>query len=227
MKRSIFLTLVATLLVAGPAYSQEEQEDTSGEGQTATERREGERQAGEGLIDRIRRAARLPEAADEAREAGVPEEEVQEVLSTGKRRRVPAGDVDTVLRDETRVVREEGRTGESDGLIKRKMEEGLRGRELIEAVRQERTARREGRAEAGDRTGARRDTQRTGRERRRPDSDHVGHDHAQGDDHAHDLAADEHVDDASVDSRRDDMKRRGKKLEKGTKERKNGRKEDR
>ena len=208
MRRSIFLTLAAALLAAGPAIAQEDQGDVSQEERAAAERREGEPRPGENLIDRIRRASRLPRAADEAREAGVPEEEVQEVLSTGKRRAVPAGDVETVLEEEAQASRRDERTGEFGGLVRQKMEEGLRGHELIEAVRQERAARRAGRPRGEDPARERAESPGTPRQRQRQDTGPAGHDRT-GDHVIDRYVADERADDEFVDDRPGDAKKRG------------------
>ncbi len=137
------LILLAILALALPAYGQlsetrnpEETAEASGETR--------EPSAIERLRERIRRAARLPEAAGEARDAGIPEEEVEKVLTEARRRRIPAEEVETVLVESAASARENGPVDNFGAFVQSQLDQGLRGRELAEAIHREHAARGKG-----------------------------------------------------------------------------------
>lgn len=129
-KPTLWIFVLAVALVALPLAAQEEKPERTKDK--------------EDLIERIRQAVKLPEAAEEAREAGVEEEEVKEVLEKGKEKKVPAGDMGVVLTEETRAVKEHGNIDNFGGFVNEKLDQGLRGQELADAIRQEHAARGKG-----------------------------------------------------------------------------------
>jgi hypothetical protein len=93
--------------------------------------------------ERILRTILLPGTAEEAAESGVPEEDVEEVLKTAQEEGISPAD--------TQVVMEGGADAARDGdyknfgkFVNAKLEEGLRGRELAEAIHAEKAARGKG-----------------------------------------------------------------------------------
>ena len=130
------ITCCLLLLLGMPAIGQETSESTEVE--------QKEKIVKERMIERLRRAAKLPGTAEQAREAGVPEEEVKEVLEKGKTSKVPASDMQEVLEQETRSAREHGPIDNFGTFVQQKLDEGLRGRELADAIHREHAARGKG-----------------------------------------------------------------------------------
>lgn len=95
--------------------------------------------------ERILRAIELPQAAEQAREEGVPPEQVKDVLEAARRRKLPAGETEAIMTEETKAVRDKGQIDDFGSFVKSKLDEGLRGRELSEAIRAEHAARGKGR----------------------------------------------------------------------------------
>ena len=96
------------------------------------------------LRERIRTAARLPEAASEAREAGIPEEEVGKVLTEARRRSMPAEEVEAVLVESAASARQNGPVDNYGAFVQSQLDQGLRGRELRDAIHAEHAARGKG-----------------------------------------------------------------------------------
>jgi hypothetical protein len=135
------LILLVMLALAVPAWAQATEtrnpEEAAGEAE-ATETREPT--ALERLKERIRKAARLPEAAGDAREAGIPEEEVEKVITEARRRRMPPAEVETVLVESAQSARENGPVDNFGAFVQSQLDQGLRGRELAEAIHREHAA---------------------------------------------------------------------------------------
>jgi len=133
-------------------------------------------------IGKLLRAIRLPEAAEEARREGVPAGDVKEVLEAARRRNVPAGDTKTIMVEEIRAVKEKGQIDGFGSFVRSKLDEGLRGRELSEAIHAEHAARGMGKGKGKtDRPGGKQDRAK------RPDGVGAGSDRleegvAEGDD---------------------------------------------
>ena len=96
------------------------------------------------LRERIRNAARLPEAAGEAREAGIPEEEVGKVITEARRRNMSAEEVGTVLMESAASARQNGPVDNYGAFVQSQLDKGLRGRELRDAIHAEHAARGKG-----------------------------------------------------------------------------------
>jgi len=104
---------------------------------------------------KLLRAIRLPEAAEQAREEGVPAEEVKKVLEAARGRDLPAGETEAIMVEETRAVRDNGQIDNFGSFVKSKLDEGLRGRDLSDAIRAEHAARGKGRGHGNsDKAGA-------------------------------------------------------------------------
>jgi hypothetical protein len=86
-------------------------------------------------------ALRLPALVTEARQAGVSEASVREVLDGLRRRGLPADEAAIVLREEVDAVNAGGPKDNFGGFVQRQLAAGLRGRALAEAIRAEHRAR--------------------------------------------------------------------------------------
>lgn len=95
----------------------------------------------------ILEALRLPALVTEARQAGVTEATVREVLDGLRRRGLPAADAAMVLREEVDAVNAGEPKDNFGGFVQRQLAAGLRGRALAEAIRAEHQARGIGRPE--------------------------------------------------------------------------------
>jgi hypothetical protein len=97
------------------------------------------------ILEQIQGALRLPTIATDARQSGVPDDQVTGVLEQIRRRRLPAGDASRVMDEELRAVREGGPTNNFGAFVQSRLDAGLRGRELAEAIRAEHARRGIGR----------------------------------------------------------------------------------
>jgi len=97
--------------------------------------------------ERLMRAIRLPETSQEARRAGVPEEDLRNALRAGRERRLPADEMDVILTDEVDAVRENGPIDNFGAFVQARLAEGLRGRDLAAAIRAEHAAHGKGKGQ--------------------------------------------------------------------------------
>jgi len=143
MQKCVVVTL-AVVMGMGAALAQDagETEKASARRQTAADTRspEIERQR-ESLRDRMQRAIRLPRTTEEARKEGVPEEEVREVLRTGRERGIPPGEMEEILEAENEELRRGGGADNFGAAVQEMKASGLRGRELADAIHAEQVAR--------------------------------------------------------------------------------------
>jgi hypothetical protein len=100
-------------------------------------------------LDRVLAAAQLPVAAAEAREEGVPNITLGNILDIIRRRGLPAEDARYVLEEEVRAVREGGPKENFGAFVQTQLDAGLRGRALADAIHEEH--RRRGMGRPGDR----------------------------------------------------------------------------
>lgn len=107
----------------------------------------------EEMKQRLLRAIRLPGTVQEARTAGVPEEEIRGTLVKGRERNVPAGEMQELLEVEVESVKEHGPIDNFGAFVQSKLDQGLRGRELAEAIRMEHSARGQGKGKASGKSG--------------------------------------------------------------------------
>ena len=80
-------------------------------------------------------AIELPSAAIELRAAGVPPEEVQIVLVEVQERELPAPEVQVFFHRSTRLVRVHGPIPNFGSFVRIKLDEGVRGPALVQAIR--------------------------------------------------------------------------------------------
>lgn len=87
----------------------------------------------------------LPRAAEILREQGVPEEEVREVVTGAREQGVPPAEATDVLEETAQAVEENGPVENFGAFVQARLQDGLRGRELAQAIRAEHAARGIGR----------------------------------------------------------------------------------
>jgi hypothetical protein len=119
----------------------------------ATEAEATEQQSKSGfsaIFERMRRASRLPRTAEDAREAGVEEEQVRDVIRVARERRIPADRTQEILEIETEEVRLGSDPRNFGAVVQELKAGGLRGRELAEAIHEEQIARGMKKPEHGD-----------------------------------------------------------------------------
>lgn len=172
--KKIFILLVV-LVLAVPAFAQitetRNPEQTAAETEATSPR---EPTALEKLKERIRKASRLPEAAGEAREAGIPEEDVVTVITEARRRRMPPEEVETILVESAASARENGPVDNFGAFVQSQLDQGLRGRELADAIHREHAARGKGPMKAKTK-GARGKGKKGDKGKMKKDKDKDGH----------------------------------------------------
>ena len=114
--------------------------------ETDTDAEAGDATAADGTrqnrtADRVIRASRLPRATTDAREAGVEEEKIEEVIRDAREGGLPAGETEEILVIETEEVRSGGDPENFGATVHQLKASGLRGRELAEAIHAEQIAR--------------------------------------------------------------------------------------
>lgn len=103
-------------------------------------------------------ALRLPAFVTEARQAGVTEAAVRELLNGIRGRGLPADEAAMVIREEVDAVKAGGPSDNFGRFVQGQLDAGLRGRALAEAIRAEHRVRGQGRPESRQPQG--RDTTR-------------------------------------------------------------------
>lgn len=119
-------------------------------------------------LDKILTAAFLPVSAAEAREAGVTDAQVRDVLGTLRRNRLPADDAWRVFDEEVRAVREGGPKGNFGAFVQTQLDAGLRGRELAAAIREEHRRQGIGRPDEKGKAGTAGEDKAGGRDNAKP-----------------------------------------------------------
>lgn len=99
-------------------------------------------------VTQILAAAQLPVTAAEARQEGVPDNEVREVLDALRTANVPAHEARDIFDEERKARREHGPVDNFGAFVQSKLAAGLRGRDLAAAIRAEHVARGKGKAGA-------------------------------------------------------------------------------
>lgn len=89
---------------------------------------------GEAVVASVLRALRLPEAVEEARSVGIPEEQIREVLVHARQQGVAAEHTEVVFSEGTRQVREGASPKNFGQSVKAMIADGLRGRDLAAAI---------------------------------------------------------------------------------------------
>lgn len=126
MNRIIPLTLFAAL--AGSAFAQD------------------------GTVDpgaRIIAALELPHAANEARRAGVGDDQIKIVLSIGKDKKAENAEVAKALRAGAEATKQNGPIDNFGAFVQSQLDAGLRGQDLAAAIRAEHEARGKGKGQGG------------------------------------------------------------------------------
>ena len=127
MKTRIWILALATALLAAPSAAQESS----------------------GMVASVLQALRLPGTTQEARTLGVPESDIRAILDKAREKRVRASDVNELLEHENRAIREHGPVDNFGAFVQRRLDEGLRGRDLAEAIRAEHAAHGKGKGHGG------------------------------------------------------------------------------
>ena len=121
MKKLILIAALAALALPCLAPAQEEAES----GQELS------------LSEKIQKATELIKTSREAREAGIPEEEVAEVLEGARERGLSPEETEEVLAESTAAIDESGPVDNYGAFVQAKLDEGLRGKELAAAIHEE------------------------------------------------------------------------------------------
>jgi DNA-binding transcriptional MocR family regulator len=148
MHRRLLLLALIAIVAIGMVAAQERSADPR-EGKTAErerpaeteEPREEARSGLETILERLRRASRLPRTAEDAREEGVDRERVREAIRTARERGVTAAETQEILETEVEEVRRTGNPDNFGAAVQELKQSGLRGRELAEAIHAEQVAR--------------------------------------------------------------------------------------
>lgn len=166
---------------ARPTESKPGAVDTTERKPGAVETKPGaDESAAERLERKIREGLKLPGAAEDARDGGVGDEEVRVVLDRGRKGRLPAEDMKIVLEEERRAVDEHGPIDNFGAFVQSKLDEGLSGRELADAIHQEHAARGKGKHAKGKGKGQQKDKDKdttVKHEKGDPDHDDDDRDH--------------------------------------------------
>ena len=96
----------------------------------------------------ILRALQLPELVTEARQAGVTDAMVREVLDGLRRRHLPADEAARVVRAEVDAVHAGAPTDTFGAFVQRQLDAGYQGRALADVIRDEHRARGIGREQS-------------------------------------------------------------------------------
>jgi hypothetical protein len=134
MKTPIWILALATTLAATSSAAQET--------------------SGGGLATVLQSIFGLPKATQEARVLGVPESDLRVVLDTAREKRLPAGVVAEMIRDENDAIRENGPIDNFGAFVQARLNEGLRGRDLAAAIRAEHVAHGKGKGQGLSRSSA-------------------------------------------------------------------------
>ncbi len=128
MKWKLHLAL-ALLAFAGPLAAQEDRPQPPVEPEVA-----------EAAAD-ILAALKLPQVAERVREAGVPREDVEDVVMAAKDRGMSPGETAEILEASSEAVDDHGPVDNFGAFVQARLDEGLRGRDLAAAIRAEHEAR--------------------------------------------------------------------------------------
>jgi hypothetical protein len=160
------------------------------------------------VLERLQKAAGLIKTSNEAREAGIPEEDVAEVLAGAREQGLSPEETEEVLAESTAAVNESGPVDNFGAFVQTKLDEGLRGQELAAAIHEEH--RHNGKGKGHEKHKGKQDK-------------HKGHKHGQegrhgdGDDDGDYDDDDDHDDDHDDDDDKHEGHGKGGKKEKGDK----------
>jgi hypothetical protein len=126
MKTRVWILVLATVLAAAPSAAQESS----------------------GILAAVLQALRLPGATQEARVLGVPDSDIRAILDRSRERRLSAAAVTDMIEGGNKAIREHGPIDNFGAFVQRRLDEGLRGRDLAEAIRAEHAAHGKGKGHA-------------------------------------------------------------------------------
>jgi hypothetical protein len=90
------------------------------------------------IRDRVLAALELPSIVDSIRRrGGIPEDEVRVVVEEARRKNIPANETRDVLKEADNAIRDHGPVDNFGAFVKARLDAGLRGRALAQAIRQE------------------------------------------------------------------------------------------
>ena len=136
------------------------------------------------LLERAQRAAELIQASQEARTAGIPEEEVKEVLEGARHRGLTPEETEEVLSESTAAVEESGPVDNFGAFVQARLDEGLRGKELAAAIHEEHKLHGKGKGHGKDK-GHGKHEKKMNKKERRGEADGDRHDDDEHDDEDH------------------------------------------
>lgn len=152
------------------------------------------------ILERAQRAAELIQASQEARSAGIPEEEVKEVLEGARDRGLTPEETEEVLSEATAAVEESGPVDNFGAFVQARLDDGLRGKELAAAIHQEHKLHGKGKGHGKDKDKGK---------GKGKGKDH-GHSHRHGDDDHDDEVHEDHEGHDGDDQDKEDGKGKGK-----------------
>ena len=175
MKKWTMAILVILLALPMAASAQEDQAE--GEG---------------GWNERIRKIAEVITRSEEAREAGVPEEDVKVILEETRKRQLPPEETEEILVETTEAVKESGPVDNFGAFVQAQLDEGLRGRDLAAAIHEEHRLHGKGKGHGKDKAHGKGHDKGHGKghgknkDGQQSDDGHEGHDHDNDDHDDHD-----------------------------------------
>lgn len=100
------------------------------------------------LIETILGAILLPAETQEARVLGVPEEDLQTIFTTARERKLPSYTIREIFVESNEAIREHGPIDNFGAFVQARLGQGLRGRDLSDAIRAEHARRGDQSADA-------------------------------------------------------------------------------
>lgn len=135
MSRPILLCAIA--LSAALPLTSSAQDPVSDEGPVAAD----------ATVRGVLEAILLPGITQEARRAGIPDEDIAEVIDVARERDLPPEERREILEGATEVARETGPIDNFGAFVQSRLAEGLRGRALADAIRAEHQLRGKGKGQ--------------------------------------------------------------------------------
>ncbi|MDX2474907.1 MAG: hypothetical protein QNL91_14530 [Candidatus Krumholzibacteria bacterium] len=165
MRHPRFLLLLLVLLLSTAATAQDETR-TKEAAETRVEKEVTR-------VNDILKIIGLPGIAEDAREAGVPEEDIRIILEESEKQELPPAETEIILREGSDATLENGPIDNFGAFVQERLRSGLRGQELSAAIHAEHKARGKGKGKGQSQGKGK------GHDKDR-DQDH-GHDHGDND----------------------------------------------
>ena len=144
MRKFTLFILLPLLLVFGLAQAQ----DTEQAKQKLEEKTRTVKEAVD--VDHLLGVMKLPDETREAREAGIPEKEVRQVVEEARKRGLSAEETGAILREGGKATRENGCVEGFGAFVRERLDKGMRGRELSDAIHAEHQLRGKGKGQGHD-----------------------------------------------------------------------------